>query len=407
MTAPAPASPMLRRPAAGAQAALWASMLVACLVGCAVVDPETEPGARLPAADAAEMAAVLDAAPSVPEPDAGLPVDPVAIELFPAIEFDEGRAQIAFDVPVGMRSVTLSADGPPGSLLVFEQIEDGAGQAWVSARPGPIDDADRAALPFPGPFLSPNRVVWGDGVATALVPNNPDVMPAPGRWHAELVADPPPPGTADVYVQLESGPVPVEGRLDLHFHFTEVSRWTAAEAAMDDEFRRMLNGAAVLLREVDVEIGAVTFTDVPVGTYSVSVQEELPRLLALSTHRTGLSVFIVGRIEDALGGPLAGIAGAVPTSSGLPGTGANGIAIARAFGDGRAMGATLSHEIGHALGLFHTVEANPAYGDQLDDTPAGEDSRENVMYPTGGQEARRFSPQQGTIMRRGRAVDGL
>lgn len=377
------------------------------LAACEVVDPQSEASPRQPADGRGSPAQELDHGPPPPLPDAGWAFDPVEVEVVPALPFDDrGRARFAFDVPDDARAVTLSADGPLETLMVFERIEDGAGRAWVSAAPGPMDDADRAALAFPGPFLSPNRAVWGDSVATALLPNNPAVRPAPGRWQAVLAAVPPPLAPADVFVQIERGAAPAEGRLDLHFHFTEAAGWRAADAAMDAEFRRMLNGASVLLREVGVEVGRVTYTDVPVSTYSVSVQVELPRLLRLSAHETGLSVFVVGRIEDAMGGPLAGIAGAVPTSSGLAGTGANGIAIARPLADGRTLGATLAHEIGHGLGLFHTVEANPAYGDQLDDTPPGEDSRTNVMYPTAGQEGRRFSPQQGAILRLGRSVDG-
>lgn len=391
-----------------ARAGGWAIVLLVC-IGCVVAD---EPGA-IGARRAPDAAAPADAAGPGGQPprmpDAAPAVrDPVTIEVMPAVPFDdEGRATVRFDVPPDLRAVTLSADGPEGAMMVFEAVEDGSGQRWIRPDPGPIDDADRAALVFPGPFLSPNRAAWGEGVASALLPNNPGVQPAGGSWRAVLRVAPPAVDPVDVYAQIERGPVPDRGRLDLHFHFTRASDWRSASAAMDDEFRTMLNVASVLLRDVGVDVGAVTFTDVPVVTYSVSVQVELPRLLALSDFDSGVSVFVVGRIEDAVGGPLAGISGAIPASGGLPGTGANGVAIARPFADGQALGATLAHEIGHALGLFHTVEANPAYGDQLDDTPPGEDGHRNVMYPTAGEEGRRFSRQQGVVMRRGRAVDGL
>lgn len=376
-------------------------------VACAVVDPDAESQARAPTQVDAAPDRIRDAAPDLAPPDAGPPVDPVEVELIPSVPFDgSGRARVTFDVPPELRALTLVADGPPEALMVFERLTDGAGRDWISPEPGAVDGADRAALPFPGPFLSPNRAVWGDGVATALVPNNPAVAPAPGRWQAVIAAEPPPIDPTDVYVQIERGRVPAAGRVDLHFHFTETVDWRAANVALDDEFRRMLNVVTVLLRDAGIEPGAVTYTDVPVTAFNISVELELPRLLRLSTHQTGISVFVVGRIEDPAGGPLAGVAGAIPSSGGLPGTGANGVAIARGLADGRTLGATLAHEIGHAMGLFHTVEANPDYGDQLDDTPVGEAGRDNVMYPTAGIEARRFSPQQAEIMRRGRPVDG-
>lgn len=403
------------RPAISALAVALVTALLA--TGCAVTTDDAprrppDDGGADPGRDAEPTPAPPEPEPPAPEPEPELPRDPVELVLIPAIPLDATGLSppFTFDVPPGTRTVTLFAEGREGALYIFDRVIDGAGARWVDpAPPGrPIADADRALLPFPGPYLSPNRTAWGDVVATAMLPNNPAVAPAPGTWTARIAVSPPlfQGETVDAIVQLEAGPVAPRGRLDLHFHFTGAGNWSADTAPGDPDFRRMLNVVTVLLRDVGIDVGATSYTDVPVVTRDISAQQDLNRLLRLSARGDGVSVFFVGRIEDARGGPMAGIAGAVPASSGLAESGANGIAISRQLAmDPRELAMTVTHEIGHALGLFHTVEAGTPYVDQLADTPEGEASAGNVMHPTAGAEPRRFTAGQGEVMRSSRGVE--
>lgn len=412
--------------------------VIALLVGCEVtLDPATRRGdaGQDRGADAADLRPAFDPdtgpAPEPwpepepepepepdpepgpePDPEPDPPRDPVEILLVPQVPIDaSGRsAPITFDIPPGTHTVTLFAEGREGALYVFDHIADGDGTVWVDPAPANrvIGEADRALLPFPGPYLSPNRTAWGDVVATAMLPNNPAVDPAPGRWTARVAVEPPPvaPEAIDVIIQLERGAVAGRGRLDLHFHFTGAGNWSAAIAPGDADFRRMLNVVTVLLRDAGVDVGRVTYTDVPVVTRDIAATQDLARLLRLSEHGDGISIFFVGRIEDARGGPMAGIAGGVPASAGLAGSGANGVAISRLLAmDARELAMTVTHEIGHALGLFHPVEPGTSYVDQLADTPEGEASSGNVMHATAGAVPRRFTAAQGAVMRSSRGVE--
>lgn len=421
---PAPAArrraPIGRDPRSGLAPRLALPILAAALAaGCAVTADEnprlTDAGRPAPDHDADPTLEWPDATPvPEPEPAPAAPRDPVELVLIPAIHLDATglSAPFTFDVPPGTRTVTLFAEGREGALYVFDRVVDGAGTRWVDPAPAGrvIADADRAMLPFPGPYLSPNRTAWGDVVATAMLPNNPAVTPAPGTWSARLAVSPPlfEGETVDAIVQFEAGPITPRGRLDLHFHFTGAGNWSADSAPGDADFRRMLNVVTVLLRDAGIDVGETSYTDVPVVTRDISAQQDLNRLLRLSTRGDGVSVFFVGRIEDARGGPMAGIAGAVPASAGIAESGANGIAISRQLAmDPRELAMTVTHEIGHALGLFHTVESGTPYVDQLADTPEGDASAGNVMHPTAGAEARRFTAEQGAVMRSSRGVEAM
>ncbi|HET8939522.1 MAG TPA: hypothetical protein VFN67_39045 [Polyangiales bacterium] len=106
------------------------------------------------------------------------------------------------------------------------------------------------------------------------------------------------------------------------------------------------------------------------------VLPELPELLKLSAGaaNTALDVFFVSDIETTTGADIGGITAGTPVAFGMHGGPGSGLVIATDMFvlDGRAseLGRTLAHEVGHALGLFHTVEPNGVVFDPLPDTPA-------------------------------------
>jgi hypothetical protein len=106
------------------------------------------------------------------------------------------------------------------------------------------------------------------------------------------------------------------------------------------------------------------------------VLPEFPELLRLSAGaaNSALDVFFVADIQSTAGVEIGGIAGGTPVAFGMHGGPGSGIAIASDMFvvNGRAsdLGRTLAHEIGHALGLFHTTEPNGVVFDPLPDTPA-------------------------------------
>jgi hypothetical protein len=145
------------------------------------------------------------------------------------------------------------------------------------------------------------------------------------------------------------------------------------------------------------------------------VYPQLPELFKLSAGaaNSALDVFLVSDIDAQGEADLGGITGSTPVPFGMHGTAASGIAIAADMlaDDPEQLGRTLAHELGHALGLFHTSERDGTVFDPFDDTPActrdrdrdgnGLDAREcrdagadNLMFPSTDAAAAHLSPQQ-------------
>ncbi len=84
--------------------------------------------------------------------------------------------------------------------------------------------------------------------------------------------------------------------------------------------------------------------------------------------RPSVPVFLVNGL-----GMAVGIAGGAPGPQGMHGTSQSGVALALAWldleGDPQEAAATLVHEVGHFLGLFHTTEQDGTVYEALPDTP--------------------------------------
>jgi hypothetical protein len=338
--------------------------------------------------------------------------------------------------------------GPDATLFVVEHLDDHSWPVPSSAttcRPplcartlAPSDAAsgelwfDDTSLRDPeGPI---NPVAIGDHVfpLTVLVPSGPRAMPSDAGYNLRVETKKR--GDARI-TQLSYAPS--GGQLDLNFYYAGAEEFENASDEVPDtiagaleEIDRIFEPAGIFIGDVrQIHVTGELLergSDLPDAEVSRGFAElkqqyrvfpQLPELFKLSAGagNPAVDVYLVGDIDAQGDADVGAIAGATPIPFGMHGTGASGIAIAAnpLAGDSKRLGRTLAHELGHALGLFHTTEVNGDVFDPLPDTPvcdagpAGLDAAscqakgaDNLMFPTTNASASNLTEDQATVLRR-------
>jgi hypothetical protein len=148
-----------------------------------------------------------------------------------------------------------------------------------------------------------------------------------------------------------------------------------------EEFRRVMSsagfatGAVNIIRLEGEQANRLTYLDSTSDTNKNDQADDLDELFRLSAGAGNdyLNIFFVRHIG---GGGVLGIAGGIPGPQIIQGTAHSGVAINMLGGFSlltrdflRMQGATMAHELGHVLGLFHTTESEGRNFDPIADTP--------------------------------------
>ena len=240
------------------------------------------------------------------------------------------------------------------------------------------------------PYEAPNRSSPSYSAYTVMVPTSDDREIRFGRYTFNFYAYPEddlpaPQGEAWVYV-VENKRVASLSKLDINFWFVGLQGLDATRAPSNQKFQKLVNSFGTMLSNMGVELGTIRYFDVTgadaqrfaiVDTGSQGIDEHA-ELLSLSrslpTDNLGMNMFLVRGFS---GWELLGRAGGIPGPPMMHGTYTSGVVVSMVeyFGypnENTAIALTtqtMTHELGHQLGLFHTTESDGSMHDPITDTP--------------------------------------
>ena len=316
-----------------------------------------------------------------------------------------------------MQTLALPADTTAWTLTLRTTAGHHLQLAALTGPDGPVVPADWIDVGGQ-PWLyraGPERVRAEPWSAAFLVPNAPGVGVSPGTWQWQAYAfdyDPLTDARAPTATTIDATVTairrPTAGlHVNVNLCLTGARGITADTAPAHPRVQAALDVVRETWLAAGVTIDTVRYVDVPAGVLSVTHDNgedlELRALFALAADQPdGIPIFLLESVflETASGTvAAAGITGGIPAPAGMGGP-RTGIALALQFDAPDLLGVAMAHELGHFLGLFHTVEASSTAQtpvlDALPDTPAQPGANIMDFAPQPGVTA--LTPQQARVI---------
>ncbi len=308
-----------------------------------------------------------------------------------------------FEVPEGLASFQILSSGSNETLIQVTDLIDPNGQVYVQSGSSPTLNA--YSQPVLRNVLSSNRseaVVHGMG--TLIVPNNPKLpSPTAGKWRMRILNQTEPLKKKNSFVIVQKTNADLaKNKLAVRVWISPETYWSADTNRID----KLLAETKNKFFKAGIQLEVLSINLLPKRiTKDLKLPQDMETIALQNNSPDSINIYLMPQMEyqnkpinglACIGGPGARAAPPHPCFVSMyASTDAPTV-------DLSSQAKILTHELGHYLGLFHTVDNDyPMIGkvfDFLDDTPE-EVTGQNIMDPGIHNSSPSFSNQQKAILR--------
>lgn len=262
-------------------------------------------------------------------------------------------ASLNVTVPADAISLTLECADSPGESFGLGELIGPGGKVYENT------SSSGAYIWIPGSEVFSTTVPNTDRTDVQLVPGGGTYSFRIRRFSGS--------GTAAIraIVERRPGGIATSGTLPLNVFLANGITPTAATADTDSRLQNILARIEQILGLQGMALGDVDYYDVTDPTYDEVTEAEFPSMLQLTSAaaEARLNLFFV---QEAIGGGVVGVSATLAGPK-RNGTTVSGVMSVYSGFTTNTVGLIAAHEIGHFLGLYHTVEQNGNH-DFIDDT---------------------------------------
>lgn len=301
---------------------------------------------------------------------------PVLVREIPSVGFNElGQSgYFHFSLPDGFESFLITVIGHQHITYVVDYLENPTGEILVQDRGENSIIIDSNRIQRVQSRFGPHRSGGSKKTASLLIQDlSSSVLPS-GRWQFQVRTSKFSLPSYEKYYPQVNDPVRVKivgkpiGRIDtpaalkLNFYFHRNQAWRAASISHESGFQEMFHEMQNIFSLAQVRLIQNSFNDLGSESEELHIFN-VEDAFEQTVHDDGMNILVSNKSG------VLGFSGGISGPALLAGTSSSGVVLFRRIDETpRGWALTLSHEMGHYLGLYHSGSFDSFIGDHLSDT---------------------------------------